>query len=368
MQLVGRAGWLAFALVTQLAAGCGDPFPERSSAPAASGTTGAARVPPCADGAGRCQDATPLLCHAGQWIAQPACAPVQVCFAGRCAPPSCAKRTPGADFSCGVDADDCCASPLVPGGTYFRGYDGIDFVEKTHPATVTDFRLDRYAVTVGRFRAFVESGGGVRASIPAEGDGAKRGVYDSGWHSHWNGAVPPTTAALVTPLQCHAESTWTDAPGTNEHLPMVCVDWFDAMLFCIWDGGRLPTETEYAYAQSGGDEQRYYPWSKEPVLHPTLAVYPDSPIVAVGMRSGGAGRWGQLDLSGNAWTWVYDLVVDGWTPSCNDCFSIGGRGDRRIRGGSWVDPPERLRSADRHPGVRDANRYRDVGIRCARDP
>jgi formylglycine-generating enzyme required for sulfatase activity len=256
----------------------------------------------------------------------------------------------------------------VPGGTYLRGYDGIDFVDDGHPATVTDFRLDRYPVTVGRFRAFVEAGGGVQTSLPATRDGAKPGIYDSGWHHDWKGFVLPRTASLVTELHCHDDATWTDAPGENEHLPIVCVDWFEAMLFCIWDGGRLPTETEYAYAQSGGDEQRYYPWSKQPLLDATHAVYPPSPILAVGMRPAGAGRWNQLDLAGNAWMWMYDFVVDGWPRVCVDCFWGGFEGERRIRGGSWIDPVGYLRSAARHPGTADRTRWRDLGVRCAREP
>jgi len=49
---------------------------------------------------------------------------------------------------------DCCASLPVTGGSFFRGYDGVTDgdTSKAFPATVSDFRLDRYEVTVGRFR------------------------------------------------------------------------------------------------------------------------------------------------------------------------------------------------------------------------
>jgi formylglycine-generating enzyme required for sulfatase activity len=43
----------------------------------------------------------------------------------------------------------------VPGGTFYRSYDGLTHINNRNPATVSDFRLDTYEITVGRFRKFV---------------------------------------------------------------------------------------------------------------------------------------------------------------------------------------------------------------------
>ena len=61
-------------------------------------------------------------------------------------------RMTGAGVSdCGPGNESCASSPLVAGGTYYRGTDG------SRPATVGDFRLDKYEVTLGRFRPFVDA-------------------------------------------------------------------------------------------------------------------------------------------------------------------------------------------------------------------
>jgi hypothetical protein len=81
----------------------------------------------------------------------------------------------GLAATCGPSGnDDCCTSLLVPGGTFYRSYDGVDFTDKSYPATVADFYLDKYEITVGRFRAFVNAGMGTQASPPASGAGAIR--------------------------------------------------------------------------------------------------------------------------------------------------------------------------------------------------
>jgi formylglycine-generating enzyme required for sulfatase activity len=116
---------------------------------------------------------------------------------------------------CGPSRNEsCCKSLLVPGGTFYRGYDGVVFTDDRYPATVADFYLDKYEITVGRFRKFVEAGMGNQDSPPEPGAGAHPLIPGSGWKSTWTPFLPWTTTNLKAELECQfAFQTWTDKVG-----------------------------------------------------------------------------------------------------------------------------------------------------------
>jgi formylglycine-generating enzyme required for sulfatase activity len=261
----------------------------------------------------------------------------------------------------------------VPGGTYYRSYDGVDHMDHSFPATVSDFYLDKYEVTVGRLRAFVNAGMGTQKSPPADGAGAHPSLAGSGWRSTWNTQLSPSTAALKTALKCYESyQTWTDTPGSNENKAANCVDWYTAFAFCVWDGGRVATEPEWMYAASGGSEQRYYPWSIPPnstTIDDTYAAYCGGTCWSmqnVGMKPKGDGRWGQSDLGGNAWEWTLDWNSSSVPMPCHDCAVVDGGTWRNGRSGAFDDLAATLRSATRHVYVPDYHGI--IGLRCARTP
>ena len=85
-------------------------------------------------------------------------------------PPSCQAGGAGLT-NCGANGESCCTSLEVPGGTYYRTYtnDGGGPIGEADPATVSGFRLDKYLVTVGRFRQFVAAWNG--GWLPSAGTG-----------------------------------------------------------------------------------------------------------------------------------------------------------------------------------------------------
>jgi sulfatase modifying factor 1 len=275
--------------------------------------------------------------------------------------------------TCGASGtDDCCKSLLVSGGTFKRSYDGVDFLDPSYPATVSDFYLDKYEITVARFRVFVNAGMGTQGSPPGKHTGANPRIANSGWNSTWNIHLPADTAALKAALKCHPTyQTWTDTPGSNENKPVNCLDWYTAFAFCAWDGGRMATEAEWNYAASGGSEQRYYPWSspaKSTTISNSYAVYcgDTCKVENVGSKSPrGDGKWGQSDLGGNAWEWTLDWSADPYPMPCHDCAVVTPGSYRTFRSGSNDDIAATLRSAVRH--VYYPEYHGVVGSRCARN-
>jgi formylglycine-generating enzyme len=300
---------------------------------------------------------------------------------------SCQPGGPGMT-NCGATSESCCTSLEVPGGTYYRTYDpvgtalneaGLQFAAlaadggpsgEADPAVVSSFRLDKYLVTVGRFRQFVMAWNGGSGYTPPPGTGkhthlnggsglnATTGGYEPGWVATDDSQIAPTDANLG--------GTWTSSPGTQENLPIVGVNWYEAYAFCIWDGGFLPSEAEWEYAAAGGSQQREYPWgSAEPsTQYLFLGVFQFWPV---GMFGPGAGAWGQLDLVGEVSQWNLDWFDD-YVDPCTDCADVadadaGASASRVIRG---IGSDERLSLLV--PSRHALDPTGRVGIRCARSP
>lgn len=240
-----------------------------------------------------------------------------------------------------------------------------------HTVTVSDFFLDSFEVTVGRFRRFVDAYAG---APPAPGAGAHPLIAGSGWQSPaWDGFVTDKPT-LIQNVKCDVTSqTWTDVASSHENYPMNCVTWFEAMAFCAWDGGFLPTEAEWEYAAAGGDENRLYPWGTEdPSVKEIFAndYYSDkSPLINVGTHSAGRSRWGQLDLAGSLWEWTLDWYDASWYQgggaTCDDCANLSKAPYRSMRGGDYYQFVDGLRSVYR-VGRDPTIRMNSIGFRCAR--
>jgi formylglycine-generating enzyme required for sulfatase activity len=309
------------------------------------------------------------------------------------------------DQICGSSGHaSCCTSPLVAGNatgatnagaSFYRSWDvASDMMFSSYgmsfPATVSDFRLDTYEVTVGRFRQFVENGRGTQANPPPAGAGARSlngSANQGGWDPSWNVNLSASTDVFETALSCNPMyQSWTTTRGSNaaEANPINCITWFEAFAFCVWDGGFLPTEAEWNYAAAGGSDQRAYPWSSPPSSvsidcgHANYFVNPPNGycvpngttgrVNPVGSESpAGDSKYGQADLAGNVWEWNLDAFQKPYTTPCTDCADLSDNQLRVARGGNDIDSSTYLRSANRYSGM-SGMRYPNYGVRCARMP
>ncbi len=293
----------------------------------------------------------------------------------------------GVPATCGLNqSEDCCMSLQIFGGTYNRSNDPI------YPATVAEFRLDKYEVTVGRFRKFVAAV--VAGWRPAPGAGkhghlnggnglvSTTGAFETGWDPSWDVHLYADQAAwdADTALNCdEPTSTWTPTEGANETRPINCVNWYQSAAFCIWDGGFLPSEAEWNYAAAGGAEQREYPWgATAPDTDAALAVYGCyysgtgqcsgvQNVAPVGSAPAGAAKWGHLDMAGNVFEWVLDTYVASYFNPCTDCSYLEPAESHVLRGGAFFSEVKFMATKIRG-GNKSEEHWPNFGLRCARAP
>ena len=147
--------------------------------------------------------------------------------------------------------------------------------------------------------------------------------------------------------------------SSEPDLPITQVSWSEAKSFCVYAGGRLPTEDEWEKAARGSDG-REFPWGNDVDCAkanfgnyenegPCAGKNPGKPV-AVGGYPNGKSPYGLLDMAGNVWEWVADAYD-------RDASR------RVVRGGSCCSYFVAPRAANRNawdPKHRDG----DLGFRC----
>lgn len=209
----------------------------------------------------------------------------------------------------------------LPGGAFLMGYDDgpypADGEGPAREVTVDGFAVGATTVTNEEFAAFAD---------------ATSHVTDAerfGWSFVFAGFLPknfpPTASPPQTPWwrQVH-QADWRHPEGPGSGLrgrwdhPVVHVSYADAVAFCDWAGGRLPTEAEWEYAARGGLTGEPYPWGaeREPAgayrMNIWRGTFPDRNTAADGYRGTcpvdafEPNDYGLYNATGNVWEWCAD--------------------------------------------------------------
>jgi gamma-glutamyl hercynylcysteine S-oxide synthase len=246
--------------------------------------------------------------------------------------PASAADLPPLDIA-GLDAD----MVVIPAGRFWQGSDAsnaLDNESPCHPVDLPAYVIDRYPVTRGQFRQFMEAGGYRQSDYWSP----------AGWR--WLQDHP-----VAQPLYWHH-------PLGDDH-PVYGVSYYEAEAYAHFVGKRLPSESEWEKAAQGingvGSCNHGNLWGQTTPVH----HYPQ-----------GQSDYGCHDLLGNVWEWTgswfagypgYDYAP---YPGYSQVYFDNEH--RVLKGGSWATRAVALRPSFRNwylPQTREIF----AGFRCARD-
>lgn len=161
------------------------------------------------------------------------------------------------------------------------------------------------------------------------------------------------------------QALWQAVMGNNPSYfktslqdPVEQVSWNDAQVFIqklnqqiSGIAARLPTEAEWEYACRAGTTTAF---SFGETLNQTQANFDSKTTVAV--KSYPANSWGLYEMHGNVWEWCEDGYAEYPRQAIIDRRGAPASAFRVLRGGSWFNLGQRLRSADRYGSTPDLRR------------
>jgi len=252
----------------------------------------------------------------------------------------------------------------VPPGRYPAGSPGhhpYDNEHGEHHVELAGFRIDRFPVSCGQYRAFVEDGGYRRPEL--WGDAGRAWLRQSGAEApkHWR----REDGGWVTDRFGHTVPVQPD-------LPVMHVCWHEADAYARWTGLRLPTEQEWEVAARWDpvtQRARPYPWGDGPPTaeHANLdqRLFGCAPL---GAYPRGASALGCEQMIGDVWEWTSSdfLPYPGFVAFPYREYSevFFGSEYKVLRGASWAARPSVARATFRNWDY-PIRRQIFAGFRCA---
>ncbi|XP_026473996.1 formylglycine-generating enzyme isoform X3 [Ctenocephalides felis] len=196
-------------------------------------------------------------------------------------------------------------------------------------------------------------------------------------------------------------ANWFQPEGTGSNInspdrwdhPVVHISWNDAVSYCKWRNGSLPTEHEWEIACKGKKRNKLYPWGNKLVpqgkhrMNVWQGQFPhhntkeDGWVGTSPVGTYPANDFNIFDITGNVWEWTSDL----WDPHnpkvrrhvwhtkcCNVCIlsDIFQSNERVKKGGSYLCHESycnRYRCSARSQNTADSTAG-NLGFRCCLHP
>ena len=228
---------------------------------------------------------------------------------------------------------------LIPAGSFEMGdhfAEGEADELPVHRVELDAFYMDRFEVTIGRYKQFLRETG--HGTLP---------VQTPSWVAE---------RAVVQAKKGGQQVVGFTRPTDNH--PVAGVTWNDAHAYAEWAGKRLPTEAEWEYAARGGlrVEKRYVWGNQAPEetdgnfagLDPKQQA-DDGYLYTAPVHSYRPNGYRLYDMAGNVWEWCADWYGENYYGSSAALNPKGPEtGEERVlRGGGWSSYPQNLRLARR---------------------
>ena len=231
----------------------------------------------------------------------------------------------------------------VPGGSFQMGNPdtsvGWDGERPVHTVTVSTFSIGKYEVTQGLYES-------VMGANPSEFSGDNLPVENVTWYDAVRFCNKLSEREGLRPVYTISDTT-------------VTADWSK-------NGYRLPTEAQWEYAAKGGkgspgnytysgsnnvDEVAWYSDNSGSTTHTVGTTKPNG--------------LGIYDMSGNVWEWCWDWADEYSSGAQTDPEGASSGSYRVLRGGSWGNSAQSVRSAYRGINA-PTNRHSYLGFRLLR--